>query len=244
MNASNTPPASQPTPEATRLGSTLSPARRLLITAGPTQEPIDAVRYIGNRSSGRLGIAIADVAAQRMRNGQPVWHATLLLGPTALTPTDPRVCTHRFRTTAELAKLLAEHAPHCDVLVMAAAVADYTVEGAGNHKLKRGKDPITLTLVPTPDLLAGVAAEKRPGQLFVGFALEPEDRLLVSAREKLRRKGVDLLIANPLETMDAPTIRATLVSAKGDTPLTETDEPITKDEFAELLLDKLETRVF
>ncbi len=252
MNASNPQHPIQSLPPGTpphRPGSQGGP-RRLLITAGPTQEPIDAVRFLGNRSSGRLGIALAEAAAGRARSAHTArWRVTLLLGPTALSPTDPRVCVHRFRTTAELQRLLAEHVSACDVLVMAAAVADYTVQlpprtgllpPAGATKIRRGKEPITLTLVPTPDLLAGVAAAKRPDQLFVGFALEPEDRLLDSAREKRRRKGVDLIVANPLETMDAPTIRATLVSASAEIPLPPDGRPVPKEVFAELLLDVID----
>lgn len=250
-----------PTPPAPCLpsGKGTRPGPRLLITAGPTHEPIDAVRYIGNRSSGRLGIALADAAArrERMGNGQAAWgRVTLLLGPTAVVPSDPRVCVHRFRSTADLGALLAEHAPGCDVLVMAAAVADYTVSvppGSGEHptKMRREKEPVTLTLVPTPDLLAGAAAKKRADQFFVGFALEPEERLIESAKEKLIRKGVDLIVANPLETMDAATIRATLVyanNASHSSPLPiplvgdEGRREMSKEAFAELLLDVLERR--
>lgn len=190
---------------------------RILITAGPTHEPIDGVRYLANRSSGRLGIAIANASAER---GHPT---TLLLGPTHLEPSHTRVITHRFRTAADLRALLAEHFPACDVLIMAAAVADYRPApnpadsgGIMASKLKRGSGPITLTLEPTPDLLGELADRKRPDQITIGFALEPADRLEASAREKLARKRLDAIVANPLETMDAEDIEATIIAASGE----------------------------
>lgn len=208
---------------------------RLLITAGPTHEPIDAVRFIGNRSSGRLGIALADYAAA---NG---WTVTLLLGPTALTPSDSRVAVRRFRTTAELDTLLRAAMPGCDVLVMAAAVADYrprtTPEILGG-KFKRMNQTFTLELEPTPDLLAGVAATKRPDQFVVGFALEPADRLLESAIGKLHRKGLDLIVGNPLATIDAESIEAVVLAADGTQ--TRTDGPIAKEAFAPFLLREID----
>jgi phosphopantothenoylcysteine decarboxylase/phosphopantothenate--cysteine ligase len=209
--------------------------RRLLITAGPTHEPIDAVRYLGNRSSGRLGVALADAAVRRG------WTVTLLLGPTPRMPSDSRVRLHRFRTTADLEGLLATHLPHADVLVMAAAVADFRprVEpGMLEGKHRRSKDGMALTLDPTPDLLAGCAARRRPGQVLIGFALEPRERLLASAREKLQRKGVDAIIANPLETMDGDTIEAVMVLRNGTDR--QTEGAVGKDQFAGWLLDALD----
>lgn len=209
----------------------------MLITAGPTHEPIDAVRFIGNRSSGRLGIALADHAAHCG------WAVTLLLGPTALTPSDSRVVVLRFRTTAELDTLLRAAMPQCDVLVMAAAVADYrpktTPEILGG-KFKRMNQTFTLELEPTPDLLAGVAATKRDNQLVVGFALEPADRLLESATAKLHRKGLDLIVANPLATIDAGTIEAVILGR--DNSHTQTPGAIPKSDFASFLLNQIETR--
>lgn len=210
---------------------------RLLITAGPTQEPIDQVRYIGNRSSGRLGIALAEHAAQAG------WDVTLLLGPTPRTPADSRVLVHRFRTTADLHALLQAHFPLSDVLVMAAAVADYRPkkeETDAEGKIRRLAGGLTLHLEPTPDLLAGCAAHKRPGQLVVGFALEPRSRLMESAKSKLQRKSLDLIVANPLETMDAGTIEA-VVLGKDGTQRT-TDGAVEKDRFADFLLGILAER--
>jgi phosphopantothenoylcysteine decarboxylase/phosphopantothenate--cysteine ligase len=215
-------------------GSPGGAGRRLVITAGPTHEPIDAVRYLGNRSSGRLGLALASAAAGRG------WRTTLLLGPVPADGLDTRVELVRFRTAADLEARLAEHAPRCDALVMAAAVADYRprrVPGPG-EKLRRSGDGLTLDLEPTPDLLAGLAASRRPGQVLVGFALEPRDRLEASARAKLERKGVDAIVANPLETMDAGAIEAWLIRASGDAD--HTGGAIPKEAFAGWLLARVE----
>lgn len=212
------------------------PTPKLLITAGPTQEPIDAVRYLGNRSSGRLGIALAEAARTRG------WDVVLLLGPTITPPPSPD--THlrvlRFRTTADLEGLLTEHGPSSEILVMAAAVADYRPKGGGSTsgKLPRSSAGLTLELEATPDLLAGCTARRRPGQFFVGFALEPQDRLLDSARAKLTRKKVDMVVANPLETMDAPTIDAVLVLP--GKPEIRTPGSMDKAAFAPWLLDRIE----
>lgn len=215
-----------------------SPNLHLLVTAGPTYEPIDAVRFIGNRSSGRLGSALADEAARRG------WAVTLLLGPNAVTPTDPGVRVVRFQSTADLQARLAEFLPRCDVLVMAAAVADYRpapdeIDPLG--KRRRSKEGMTLRLEATPDLLFGCSSQSRSDQLLVGFALEPRDQLMASARAKLARKSIDLIVANPLETMDSPTIQAWLLgnAERGLTLEVTTGDPIPKDRFAAWLLDHL-----
>ncbi len=215
----------------------------LLVTAGPTHEPIDAVRYIANRSSGRMGCAIADAAARRG------WRVRLLLGPTPLSPAEPGVRIDRFTTTAELGDLLDTLAPQHDALVMAAAVADYRPAptaaqrlGHTQGKIPRGEDTLRLELEPTPDLLASAASCKRPDQVFVGFALEPRERLARSASAKLVRKKVDLLVANPLETMDAQDVHATLLWPEGGGgPRVETLSPMGKPAFASRLLDEIET---
>lgn len=208
---------------------------RLLITAGPTHEPIDAVRYLGNRSSGRLGIELADRAAA---GGWPV---TLLLGPTHLTPSQPGVETIRYRTTSDLGALLLEHQSRCAVLVMAAAVADYRpiieydqIEG----KLRRTGDGMVIRLESTEDLLATCSTRRAPGQLLVGFALEPRERMLASARGKLERKGIDLIVANPLETMEGTTIEAVVLDRDGSERRTE--GAMDKRDFAGWLLGIIE----
>lgn len=209
----------------------------MLITAGPTHEPIDAVRFVGNRSSGRLGVALADEAARRG------WSVTLLLGPVGVAPTDPRVKVERFRTCADLQGLLARHTPGMSVLIMAAAVADYRPKVDPSFfggKFRRLSTNLTLELEPTPDLLAEVSARRVPGQYLVGFALEPREELLASARSKLERKGVDLVIANPLETMDSPAIEAIALARDGTQ--TRTDGTMPKGEFAAWLMELIEAQ--
>lgn len=211
--------------QSSRIGAQRDSERPVvLITAGPTQEPIDAVRFIGNRSSGKLGIAVAEAAAARG------WRAILLLGPVSASPKalpgqEKRLIVKRFRTTEELRVLLHEHQAKADALVMAAAVADYRPahkpgEAIAGTKLRRGSTDLTLTLEPTPDLLAGCAQRRREEhlpQLIVGFALEPKERLLSSAQDKLERKGIDAVVANELSTMEADTISATVVLPGGQT---------------------------
>lgn len=207
----------------------------MLITAGPTHEPIDAVRFVGNRSSGRMGIALAEEAARRG------WRTTLLLGPVARTPTDSRVRVRRFRTCADLQGLLKEESGSCDVLIMAAAVADYRpkVDPAQfNGKFRRTSGPLQLTLEPTPDLIAEVSARRAPGQVLVGFALEPRDELVDSARGKLTRKKLDMVVGNPLETMDAEDIEGMVVFADGS--IRRAPETMSKTAFATWLLEVIE----
>lgn len=227
----------QKTPAPTGTGRPGAGGRRLLITAGPTHEPIDAVRYIGNRSSGRVGVELADEAVRRG------WAVTLLLGPTGMVPSDSRATVLRFRTAADLQGLLREQIRNADVLVMAAAVADYRPKVgpvALGGKFRRRNQTMSLELEPTPDLLAQAAAERKPGQFLVGFALEPREEMERSAREKLARKGIDLVVANPLETMDSPTIEALVLGADGSEA--RTAGAVTKAKFAGWLMSLLEAR--
>lgn len=185
---------------------------RVLITAGPTREPIDDVRFISNRSSGQMGLALARAAADA---GHDV---TLLLGP-VLVPAalsgEGAMRVERFSTTAELQALLDTHFPACDLLVMAAAVADYRLATPRTGKAPRSEG-MRLELEPTPDLVAGVAAFKRPDQRVIAFALEEAAVLEERAAEKMRRKGVDAIVANPLATMDAGRVAAVLLTPDGD----------------------------
>ncbi|HAI10178.1 MAG TPA: hypothetical protein DCM28_00630 [Phycisphaerales bacterium] len=180
----------------------------ILITAGPTREPIDAVRYLSNRSSGRMGIAIAEAAIQA---GHEV---TLLLGPVGDVRLHEEILLLRFETCDELQKLLLEHWPAHDLLIMAAAVADYRPAQWHDGKIERGKD-IMLHLSPTPDLVKQMAQNKAAHQHVVAFALESADVLEERAAEKLKRKGVDAIVANPLATMDSPDVSATWLTAEG-----------------------------
>jgi len=195
--------------------------KRILITAGPTHEPIDAVRYLANRSSGAMGLALAEAARDA---GHDV---TLLLGPVSRDlPT--AVAVVRFQSTQELQDLLDEHFRACDVLIMAAAVADYRPRprNSGQTKLERKGEGLTLELESTPDLVARCAASKRADQRIIGFALE-EPALAARAQRKLNRKRLDAIIANPLKTMSAADIEATIYTAAGEThepgPMSKTD---------------------
>ncbi|MBK5230240.1 MAG: hypothetical protein JJE27_03605 [Thermoleophilia bacterium] len=165
---------------------------RLLISAGGTREPIDSVRFVGNRSSGRMGFALADEAAAR---GAEV---TVVAANIALAR-NPAVEYVDVGTAAELEAAVRERLPACDVLVMAAAVADFRPADPHEGKIKkRGRDQLQLRMVATPDVLAGVKNLRRPDQVIVGFAAEAGDQLLVEARRKLESKGLDLIVANDI----------------------------------------------
>ena len=168
----------------------------------------------------------------------------LLMGPAPVLPTDSKVRVMKFRTCADLQALLREHVGWADVLIMAAAVADYRpkVDPAFfGGKFRRHSENLTLTLEPTPDLLAEVAQNRRPDQLMVGFALEPREELAGSARAKLTRKKVDLVVGNPLETMDSELVEATVFKKDG----TEHHTPgkLTKQQFAPWLMDQIATHL-
>lgn len=188
----------------------------MLITAGPTHERIDDVRYLANRSSGRMGIALAEAACGAG------FEVTLLLGPV---PSDPkhrpgrgdRLHIERFESTADLQALLDRYFPLCDVLVMAAAVADYRPVTGTPGKLPRRGEKLILELEPTPDLVAGCAARRRPDQRTVAFALEQADQMAERVLEKMRAKGVDALVANPLDTMGSRLISGVIYTADGQT---------------------------
>lgn len=185
-----------------------------------------------------MGLALAEEAASRG------WATTLLLGPTQLMPgSSPHLRVIRFQTAAELNELLIRHWPQHDLLIMAAAVADFrpardeNETGTMRSKRRRTKEPIILKLEPTPDLLASLADRTRSDQTVIGFALEPAAELLVSAGEKLARKKLDAIVANPLETMDASDITAALLLKDGK----RLDAPpgLSKSDFARWLLDRV-----
>ncbi|MGH2923330.1 MAG: bifunctional phosphopantothenoylcysteine decarboxylase/phosphopantothenate--cysteine ligase CoaBC [Solirubrobacterales bacterium] len=162
---------------------------RVLISAGGTREPIDPVRFIGNRSSGRMGIALAEAATAR---GAEV---TLVAANVAI-PAPAGVRVVEVETAAELAGSLAAEFDGADVLLMAAAPADFRPRTAAGEKIHReDRDELELDLEPTEDILAALAARRRPGQTLIGFAAETEGGV-GRAREKLRRKGVDAIVLN------------------------------------------------
>jgi phosphopantothenoylcysteine decarboxylase / phosphopantothenate---cysteine ligase len=159
---------------------------RMLITAGPTREPLDPVRYLSNRSSGKMGYGLAAAA---LRRGAQV---TLVAGPTALTP-PPGAVFVPVQTAEEMREAVLQHLPSATVVIKAAAVADYRATRTAPAKIK-GKREFTLELTPNPDILAEVAA-RATGAFIVGFAAETND-VAAHARRKLEDKGIDLLIAN------------------------------------------------
>jgi phosphopantothenoylcysteine decarboxylase / phosphopantothenate---cysteine ligase len=162
--------------------------QRVLVSAGPTQEPIDPVRFISNHSSGKMGYAIAEAARDR---GAEV---ILVTGPSSLTP-PPGVTTVSVNTASEMTDALNRHFPAATVLIMAAAVADFRPKNQATQKLKKqGKSELMLELEATPDILAMLSA-RRTTQIVVGFAAETE-HVVSHAKDKLRGKGLDLIIAN------------------------------------------------
>jgi phosphopantothenoylcysteine decarboxylase / phosphopantothenate---cysteine ligase len=195
--------------------------RRVLVTAGPTYEDIDPVRYVGNRSSGRMGFAIA---AEAKRRGGTV---TLVAGPTRVQP-PPVDDLVKVRSAAEMHAAVLRAAVQADVVIMAAAVADYTPAARAGEKIAKGDGPMTLTLERTADILAALGeARLRSGDrgpVLVGFAAETSSAV-AKAREKLTRKKVDLIVANDVSRADAgfdvETNAVALVSAEGveDVPL-------------------------
>jgi phosphopantothenoylcysteine decarboxylase/phosphopantothenate--cysteine ligase len=159
----------------------------VLVTAGPTQEAIDPVRYLSNRSSGKMGYAIAQAAAEAGAK------TLLVSGPTSL-PTPPRVQRFDVKTGQQMLDTVMKHAGDCNIFISTAAVADYRVADPATNKIKKQKENLSLQLVPNPDVLAEVAAIKN-GPFTVGFAAETEN-LEAHAREKLQNKNLDMIAAN------------------------------------------------
>lgn len=170
--------------------------KRVLISAGPTYEPIDPVRFIGNHSSGRMGFALAEAAAEQ---GADV---TLVTGPTALSTRHPGICRLDVTTAAEMFQACSNAFPDQDICIMSAAVADYTPENPAPEKIKKNSEALNLHLVKTRDILASLGQQKRDDQVLVGFALETENEL-ENAKHKLHTKRADLIVLNSLRTEGA-----------------------------------------
>lgn len=216
----------------TRAGMEYRDAMKLLVTAGPTREPIDPVRYVSNRSSGKMGYAVAARAAER---GHEV---RLVSGPVALAAPD-RVEVFGINTAVEMLDAVRRHIGWCDALVMAAAVADWRPAAPGDRKLKKADMRTALMLEPTPDILMEIRPLKKR-QLIVGFAAETGDPLDEALR-KLAAKGLDLIVANDVSApgagFEVDTNRVTLVARDGSVvalPL------MTKLAVADKLLDWIE----
>lgn len=223
-------------------GAPLS-GRHVVVSAGGTREPLDPVRFLGNRSSGRQGFAIAEVAAAR---GARV---TLVAANSAL-PDPAGVDVVRVETTAELHDAVRAACADADVVVMAAAVADFRPAGLADHKIKKspGEPPAPIELVENPDILAGLVSERpRPELLVVGFAAETGDAsgtVLEHGRAKALRKGADLLAVNDVSAgqgFGGPDNTITVLDARGE----QTGEPAsgTKHEVAAHLLDVIAARL-
>lgn len=206
--------------------------KRVLLTSGGNHEPIDPVRFIGNRSSGKMGYALANEALQR---GAQV---TVITGPADVVPPEGAT-TIQVQTAIEMGDALLEHLHEADIVIGAAAVADYRVENPPTEKRKRDGRAMTLTLVENPDLIAEAAARKREDQVVVGFAAETQD-LLENAHAKLAKKNLDLIVANEVGVADSgfgtDTVRASLIDASGTV---DAQPLLSKAELAERLFDRI-----
>jgi phosphopantothenoylcysteine decarboxylase/phosphopantothenate--cysteine ligase len=207
---------------------------RVLVTAGGTREPIDSVRFVGNRSSGRMGLALAEEAAQR---GADV----TLVAANVTIPPPAGVEEVTVETTAELEAAVRERFPAADVLIMAAAPADFRPSNPAEAKIGRDEhDRLTLELEPTEDIVAGVAARRRAGQTVVGFAAEHGEGAVDRGREKLSRKGLDAIVVNDISRadigFDSDENEVTIVLADGEREVGRRP----KAEVAAAILDEVE----
>ena len=201
---------------------------RVLITAGPTYEPIDPVRFIGNRSSGQMGAALATAAVEA---GHEV---TLILGPvTAAMPQHPRIRRVDIFSSRDLLDAVLHEFPSHDLLIMAAAVADFRPKQVRTEKVERG-GTMSIELEATEDIAAAAGAMKKPHQRTVGFSLV-ECGNLARSREKMTRKQFDLIVYNPLDTMSSTTIESILLYPDGRSEELPTRS---KADFAKLLIER------
>jgi phosphopantothenoylcysteine decarboxylase/phosphopantothenate--cysteine ligase len=214
-----------------RNGSSLV-GKRVIVTAGSTREAIDPVRFISNHSTGRMGIAIARAAWAR---GADV---TLVAGSVEV-PIPAGLHTVRITSTADMASTIASLIGEADVLIMAAAPADFRASVVADEKIKKDHAPSAIGLTATTDILASTIANRPPRLLAIGFALETQS-LLANARAKLVAKKLDIIVANsagvPGEGFGADTNRVTFVTAAGEEAL----PLMSKDDVAEMLLDRIE----
>ena len=205
--------------------------KRILVTAGGTKEPVDPVRYIGNRSSGKMGVAVADAAYK--------FGAEVCLISTF--PVQKPYETVETATAQEMLAVLREKFPSTDALVMAAAVSDYRVKEVSKNKIKKGgNEEITLELVKNPDILRELAGMKSPSQLLIGFCAETEN-LQENARAKLRAKNLDFIVANDVSQagigFESDYNAVTIIDGEGNSPLNT--RKMLKTDIAEIILKKL-----
>ncbi len=186
--------------------------QKILISAGPTFEPIDPVRYIGNYSSGKMGYALAEEFAGR---GAKV---VLVSGPVAIEAYHPAITTIKVQTAAQMAEVCFKEFPGCNIAIMAAAVADFTIDSPAAQKIKKQGNNLTLEFEPTTDILAGLGKMKETGQFLVGFALETENET-ANAIKKLQNKNLDLIVLNSMNDPGAgfgtDTNKVKMIAANG-----------------------------
>lgn len=186
--------------------------KTVLITAGPTYEKIDPVRFIGNFSTGKMGYAIAEECANR---GASV---KLVSGPVQISTSDSSIEVIKVTSAAEMAQAASDIFDKADITILSAAVADFTVADMADHKIKRGKDDLVLQLKPTQDIAAMLGARKKDGQTIIGFALETNDEQ-ANAMQKLTRKNFDYIVLNSLNDANAgfgyDTNKVTIIAKDG-----------------------------
>jgi phosphopantothenoylcysteine decarboxylase/phosphopantothenate--cysteine ligase len=204
----------------------------VLVTAGGTREPIDSVRYIGNRSSGRMGFALAEVAAE-------LGASVTVVAANVSLARDPRVTYVDVQTADEMLEAARTRFAASDVLLMTAAVVDFRPAAPHEGKLKKqeGQEEMNVALARTPDIVGTLAQERRDGQTIVGFAAEHGDGAVGYGREKLRRKGLDAVVVNDISRtdigFDASANEVTIVTGEGETPVPRAP----KREVARAILD-------
>jgi phosphopantothenoylcysteine decarboxylase/phosphopantothenate--cysteine ligase len=211
--------------------------KKILINAGPTQEPIDPVRFISNYSSGRMGIALADAAVEY---GADV---DLVIGPVNISPQEKNIKISRVTTALEMASVCISKFNNCDIAILSAAVADYTPSEVALQKIKKKTDSFNLKLKPTLDIAAAIGKMKKTSQLIAGFALETEQEMK-NAILKLKRKNLDIIVLNSLRDTGAgfgsDTNRITIIDKYNNIDKFELKS---KDEAARDILDKIVTMI-
>ena len=207
--------------------------KKILVTAGPTQEAIDPVRFITNHSSGKMGYAIAKIAAAR---GAQV---TLISGPVSLNPPQ-NAKTIKITNAKEMLEAVKENFPDSDIVIKSAAVADFRPKNISAEKIKKTGEEISIELERTDDILAFLGKNKKPGQILCGFSMETQS-LIENSKKKLSAKNLDLIIANNLKTpgagFQADTNQATIISKdfQKELPLMQ------KEELASRILDEIKS---
>ena len=211
--------------------------KKVVVTAGPTYEKIDPVRFIGNYSSGKMGLAIAEELAGR---GAEV---VLVCGPVNLKTCHPAIRRVDVESAAQMYEVTSKEFVNSDVAVLSAAVADFTPKEKADHKIKRGKDDLLLELLPTKDIAAELGRIKTVSQLLIGFALETNDEE-INALSKMQRKNLDMIVLNSLNDKGAgfsvDTNKVTILDKAGDKTVYESK---TKVEVAKDIVDQIASRL-